>query len=368
MLKIVTLRDFEALLLGASIYAAGGGGDPVYGLKLVKEVFVDKHRALEIVGIDEVGDGYTASVYEVGTIAPNARLKKEVRVSNTVAKALELLRSRLGVEVSIFHPVELGGGNTAVALYAAGLVGIPVLDGDRVGRAAPEIHQDTAILFGKSLAPAIAITPTGNEVLILSYADVDDYEAILRHLSILAGTHVTVIDTLMNVEEAKQVLIMGSLTKCFELGKAVLEARERGAFVPKVVAEHMNGWIVLHGVVKKWSWRNEGGFLQGEMVIEGIEEFKGKTLRSLVKNEHIAAWINGKPIVLPPDILTLVSENGTPILNSKVKEGMEVWAIAAPAPRIWRSRKGLELFGPKRFGIDTEYEPVEKLVRSHGIT
>ncbi|NPA97005.1 MAG: DUF917 domain-containing protein [Crenarchaeota archaeon] len=367
MIKLSSYRDFEALLLGASIYAAGGGGDPVRGLELVKRVFVDRHRALEVLDVDEAGGGCTASVYEVGTVAPSARLRKAARVANTVDRALELLRSRLGVELSTFHPVELGGGNTAVTLYAAGLANLPVLDGDRVGRAAPEIHQDTAILFGKSLAPAVAVTPTGNEVLILSYADVDDYEAMLRNLSILAGTHVTVIDAVMSVEEARRVLIRGSLTKCLELGKAVLEAREKGIFVPRVVAEHMGGWVVMRGIVKSWRWRNEGGFLHGEMVIEGVEEHRGRVLRSLVKNEHIAAWLDGEPLVLPPDILTLLSRDGEPILNSRVVEGMEVWVVAAPAPAVWRSERGLELFGPRRFGIDIEYEPVEVLVRRLGL-
>ncbi len=368
MLRLAKFEDFEALLLGAAIYATGGGGDLEKGLRLVKEVFIDRSKSVEIMDLSELGSSTViASPYDVGTTAPNARLRKPSRVANTVVRALRILRDRLGLEVTAFNPVELGGGNTAVALYAAGLANLPVVDGDRVGRAAPEIHQDTAVLMGRKCTPAVAVTPTGIEVVILDYPDVDDYEALLRYLSILSGTHVTVIDTPMRIDEARNVLIRGSLSKCFELGKKVLEARRRGSFVPRIVAETMNGWIVFHGIVREWRWRNEGGFLVGEMIVEGIDEFQSKVLRSWIKNEHIMVWLDDQPLVMPPDIFTLVSRDGTPILNHVVREGMEVWGIAAPAPAVWRCEEGLKLFGPKHFGFNYDYVPVEKLVRDLGL-
>ena len=368
VLRLARSEDFEALLLGAAIYATGGGGDLERGLLMVKEVFIDRSRVLEVRDVEELdASAFIASPYDVGTIAPSTKLRKAARVSNTVAEALRIFRDRLGVEVMSFNPVELGGGNTAVALYAAGLANLPVVDGDRVGRAAPEIHQDTAVLMDRKCTPSVAVTPTGIEVVILDYPDIDDYEAMLRHLSILSGTHVTVVDTPMRVEEARNVLIRGTLSKCYELGKKVLEARQRGAFVPQIVAETMNGWIVFHGIVREWRWRNEGGFLVGEMIIEGIDEFRGRVLKSWIKNEHIMVWLNDQPLVMPPDLFTLVSRDGNPVLNHMVREGMEVWGVAAPAPAVWRCEEGLKLFGPKHFGFDYDYVPVEKLVRDLGL-
>ncbi|HDI02452.1 MAG TPA: DUF917 domain-containing protein [Ignisphaera sp.] len=367
-LNLRSKEDFEALILGASIYATGGGGDPEHGMYMLKEMFIDRGRELSILDIDELDlDSYIASPYDVGTIAPDAKLKKKAKIANPVAKALNTFRERLGIDLQAFIPVELGGSNTAVALYAAGLANIPAVDGDRVGRAAPEIHQDTAILFNKSAVPAVAVTPTGNEVIVLSYADVDDYEAILRHLSVLAGTHVVVIDTPIKVSEARDIIVRNSLSRCYSLGKKVLEARARGLDPVKIVAEEMNGWIVFKGIVKEWNWKNIGGFLVGDLIIEGIEEFRSSILRSWVKNEHIMVWLNEEPLVMPPDLFTLITKDGEPVLNSKISIGMKVYGIAAPAPSIWRSEKGLELFGPKHFGFDYSYTPVEKLVEKHGI-
>jgi len=88
--------------------------------------------------------------------------------------------------------------------------------------------------------------------------------------------------------------------------------------------------------------------------------------RSWIKNEHIMAFLNDKPIVMPPDLIIVMDSNG-PVTNDKVKVGEEVAVIGAPAPGIWRSEKGLELFGPRHFGFNFEYVPVEELVKRHGV-
>lgn len=78
-------------------------------------------------------------------------------------------------------------------------------------------------------------------------------------------------------------------------------------------------------------------------------------------------WIDNEPLVMPPDLFILLDENGMPITNTILKENMRVVAIAAPAPDIWRTPRGLELFGPKHFGFNYEYVPVEKLVIERGV-
>ena len=369
VVKLKCREDFESLLLGATIYATGGGGDPKRGMMMVKEVFLDKGRELLIYDVEELnGNEYIVSPYFLGSAAPKVKVRKEVRINNPIARALEIYMKKLNMKVGAFIPVELGGGNTAVALYAAGLVGLPVVDGDRVGRAAPEVHQDTIVLFSRSMTPAVTVTPTGNELVILGYADIDDYEAILRHLSILAGSHTLVLDAPIRASEAKEVVIRGSLSKCLELGRKVIEAKRKGVDVAKVAAEAMNGWIIFKGAISKWIWRSEGGFLLGELEIEGTDEYKGRVLRSWIKNEHIMVWIDSEPVVMPPDLFTLITDKGDPLINRNLEVGLKVTGIAAPAPKIWRTSKGLELFGPKHFGFKYDYVPVEKLVEKHAIT
>ena len=41
---------------------------------------------------------------------------------------------------------------------------------------------------------------------------------------------------------------------------------------------------------------------------------------------------------------------------------MKVTVIAAPGPEEWKTPKGFEVVGPRHFGFNYDYIPVEKLV------
>jgi hypothetical protein len=43
-----------------------------------------------------------------------------------------------------------------------------------------------------------------------------------------------------------------------------------------------------------------------------------------------------------------------------LRYGMRVAVIAFPCSEKWRTPKGLELVGPRYFGYDTDYVPVEE--------
>jgi DUF917 family protein len=121
--------------------------------------------------------------------------------------------------------------------------------------------------------------------------------------------------------------------------------------------------LIFKGAVEKHEWRDEKGFLFAEVTLKGSDRWKGKSLRSWIKNEHIFAWIDENPAVMPPDLIIFLDENGYGITNDMLKQGLQVSVLAAKAPDVWRLPKGLEFFGPKHFGFDQSYVPVEELVR-----
>jgi hypothetical protein len=125
----------------------------------------------------------------------------------------------------------------------------------------------------------------------------------------------------------------------------------------------MHGWKIFEGIVDKFTWRDEGGFLKGEIFIKGIGKYKDNTIKSWIMNEHIMVFLNDKPIVMPPDSFALIKDDLTPITNTNLKEGMKVIGIASKAFEIWRNKEGLKYFGPKHFGFDYEYVPVEDLIK-----
>jgi DUF917 family protein len=72
--------------------------------------------------------------------------------------------------------------------------------------------------------------------------------------------------------------------------------------------------------------------------------------------------VDQKPAVMPPDLIIFLDSDGYGITNDTLKQGLEVSVLAARAPQVWRTPKGLEFFGPKHFGFEYTYVPVEKLV------
>jgi DUF917 family protein len=210
--------------------------------------------------------------------------------------------------------------------------------------------------------PSVIATETGNVVVIEMYADIDDYEAMARYISALAGRFAAAVDTPMVKDVAKKVIVSNTISKCIKIGKSIRESKAKGENPVEAIVEVLHGWRIFEGVVRRYTWKDEGGFLVGEAFVEGLNQWKGHVLKSWIKNEHIMVWRDNNPIVMPPDLVSFILDSGEAITNTDLREGVKVHAVAAKAPDVWRTMKGLELFGPKRFGFNINYVPVENLV------
>jgi hypothetical protein len=54
--------------------------------------------------------------------------------------------------------------------------------------------------------------------------------------------------------------------------------------------------------------------------------------------------------------------NGNPITNNALAKDLKVYVIGFRAHNIFRTEKGLEVLGPKHFGFDIEYTPIENVI------
>jgi len=103
--------------------------------------------------------------------------------------------------------------------------------------------------------------------------------------------------------------------------------------------------------------------------MSGTGPYAGHTYRVWVKNENIVSWLDGKPDVMSPDLMyNLDPKTGWAISGGGLggyPMGAEVVMVgrAALAPGF-RSAKGLELFGPRHFGFDFDYKPIEDVLKS----
>ena len=362
-MKELKEEELKDMIIGCTVLGTGGGGDPEEGWKMVKKV-LDQGKRIKMLSLDELPeDAIVAVPYFVGSIAPGLEIKKKIKIQDPIKVAFERMEEYLGKKIDAVVASELGGGNTAVALNIAARLSLPIVDGDLLGRAAPELHQCTVHIFDVPMYPSVIVTETGDMVIVEQYADIDDYESIARYLSVLGGRFSAVVDTPMSVKVAKNPIVEGTLSLGIEVGKAIREARKNKKDAVDAVVRALSGWKIFEGVVKKYEWKNENGFLKGEVEVTGIGEYESHILKSWIMNEHIIAWIDEKPILMPPDLLMFLQDDGEPITNTELKEGMKINAIVAKAPEKWRLPKGIQYFGPRKFGFDYDYVPVEELLK-----
>ncbi len=362
MLEVSSIEQVEDFVRGATILGTGGGGDPGEGFKLLEKV-LSEGRKIKLVSLSEIDrDSIIVVPYYVGTIAPDAKTKKPVKIEEPIKVAFREMEHLLGVKISAVLSSELGGFNASLALYMGAYMDLPIVDGDLLGRAAPELHQCTVHIFGIPMYPSVIVSETGNKVIVYEYSDIDDYEAIARYLSVLSGRFVAVVDTPLKIVDAEKAVIKETMSMCLRIGEAVRLARIRKIDPVEEVRKILDGWKIFEGIVESYQYRDEKGFLRGEALVRGVGKWSGKKLKTWIMNEHLMAWINDKPIVMAPDLIMFLDDEGEGITNSILREGRKVNVLASRAPKIWRTRDGLKYFSPRKFGFDIDYVPVEELV------
>jgi uncharacterized protein len=363
-MKNLSKIEIEDLIIGATILGVGGGGSPDDGLRSLIEQY-DRGKKLTIASLDEFDQGdRIASPYFVGSVAPSQPKKNITKVvDDPIARAFKLLEKRVSQKIAGTIATEIGGGNTAASLAIAAKLGIPMVDGDLMGRAGPELHQSTVHIFSFSMAPSAIVSETGNEFVVERYAAIDDYEALARYASVISGGHVAVADCPLLVSDAKRCVIQGTITQCIGIGRARRESNELGKDPVEAVAGKLsNGKRIFEGRVSEYSWKDEKGFLLGEAHLSGTGKYEGKKLRSWIMNEHIMCWIDDKPAVMPPDLIMFLDPTtGLGITSDKLKKSMQVVVAGSSINKMWRNEKGLALFGPKHFGFEYDYVPFERI-------
>ena len=82
------------------------------------------------------------------------------------------------------------------------------------------------------------------------------------------------------------------------------------------------------------------------------------------QNENLCASVDGKILATAPDLICLVdTETFIPVTTDGLKYGKRVLVVGLKCYPMWRTPKGIELVGPRYFGIDADYIPVEERVK-----
>ncbi len=357
----------EDILTGCAVLGCGGGGKYAEGLARVSAE-LETGRAFRLLPVAELGDDeWVASPYGIGSLAPQsdedrARFAGLPRAKeDNVEASFRRLSRFLNRSFVAVVAGELGPWSTAAALSTAARLGIPLLDADRVGRATPEATQDSVLVAGLSNLPLAAVSAFGDSLILEKVARDSRIEDLLRALSVASAGDLGVTDAALSGLEIRRsgALIVGTISKARALGQAVRQSVAAGTDPVAALLATVPGYRLFQGAVLECPWRDEAGFLVGEVLIAGRGEFAASRYRIRFKNENIVAWKDDAVSVLPPDLISVVdSGTAVAIANPEFEPGRLVTVLGFPAPALWRTPAGLRVFGPAHFGLAEAYRPL----------
>jgi DUF917 family protein len=347
----IEAADIADLARGAAILGTGGGGDPYIGQLMALEA-LQVSGPVELVAPDSLpADAQILPVAMMG--APTVMVEKLPSVDQFVV-AVNALGQYLGVKPTHIACMEAGGVNSTIPIVAAAELGLPLIDGDFMGRAFPELQMVTATLFGIPATPMSITDDKGNAGIFKTVSNLWA-EKLARVVTVEMGAASIISLYPMRGDQAREAAVAGTLSLCVELGRAVTKARAAHTDPVAAVAEVLGGRLIHTGKVVDVVRRTTAGFARGEAKLAGLDKNADTMLTLNFQNEHIIATREGTVLATAPDLLVCLDiDTGEPITTEAMRFGHRIALIAAPCDSRWHSPHGIELVGPRYFGYDLD--------------
>ena len=161
----------------------------------------------------------------------------------------------------------------------------------------------------------------------------------------------------------KSIAVPGGVSRALAVGRAIREAVARGQDPVAAAARALDGWVLFRGRVVRKEWESRDGYMLGTTTVEGEAGDAGHTLRIWFKNENHVTWRDGRGWVVSPDlIMVLDAASGEPYTNTALLEGASVGVVGARADSKLRTARAVAGLGPRHYGYDLEYTPIETLM------
>ena len=369
-MKILKKQNLVDILYGCAILGTGGGGSLEKGLELIDKALA-KGKTFKLVDFSEVpDDAWIATPYMCGSVSPSTpELEALYADLPTLTEpepflAYRALEAYFGKDFYGIISTELGGGNTAEAFYVAALLDRFILDADPAGRSVPELQHSTYHLYDLPIYPLACANQFGDTAVLTHVVNDQRAEALVRAMAVASKNRIGVVDHPAQAKDLKGAVIQGAISQAWEIGKVFRKAKENNELAAPQIARAADGFMLFKGRVSNNQYDTVDGFTVGDVYIEGEGDYSGSQFRIWYKNEHLMSWRDEQVDVTAPDLICVFNDDeNVPIMNPYFTEGMNVSVIGLPAPLQWRTKRGVEVLGPRHFGFDIDYRPIEEIHR-----
>ncbi|WP_079535428.1 DUF917 domain-containing protein [Phoenicibacter congonensis] len=357
-MRKIEIPEIEDIATGAALLGAGGGGDPYVG-KLVAMGAVQEMGPVTLLDPDEVPD--EALIIPIAMMGAPTVLAEKAIGGTEYKKLFDMVSKFFGEEIFAFMPMEAGGVNSMLPIAASARLNLPMVDVDGMGRAFPELQMVTFTIGGIKATPMALVDEKGNSCIFETITN-KWTEELARAVTMSCGGSVSVSLYPMTGKQMKDFGVRGIVTRSEKLGRAIRTIKDSKDKTPE---EHFldlsQGHKLFKGKIADVLRETRSGFNFGKVVLEGIGEFKGHEAFVEFQNENLTATADGKILATTPDLISLVDvETFIPITTDALKYGKRVMVVGLECFHLWRTKEGLELVGPRYFGVDTDYIPIEE--------
>jgi len=358
-LRTIGIQEIEDIALGAALLGAGGGGDPYVG-KLVAMGAVKECGPVTLLDPEEVPDD--ALVVPIAMMGAPTVLGEKGIGGSEYQTLYNMVSQFFGKKIYAFMPIEAGGVNSMLPIAACARLGLPLVDCDGMGRAFPELQMVTFTIGGMSATPMALTDEKGNSVIFETITN-KWTEELARAVTMSCGGSVSVSLYPMTGAQMKAYSVKNIVTRSQKLGEAIRTVKNCADDVTP--EEHFlqfsEGYKLFKGKIADVLRETRGAFNFGKVMLEGIGECKGHQAYVEFQNENLTATVDGEILATTPDLICLVdTETFTPVTTDALKYGKRVLVIGLKCFEMWRTPAGIDLVGPRYFGCDTDYIPLEE--------
>ncbi|KAK0434338.1 hypothetical protein EV421DRAFT_2011351 [Armillaria borealis] len=376
---IISEIDLEWIMIGCYILGTGGGGTPYPHFIKCREL-LRKGAVMKVISPDDLMDD---AVVATGGGKGSPAVGIEKLSGDEMMHSQRVLYAQVGYQPTATIALEIGGGNGLQGLFlgASCNMNLPTVDGDWMGRAYPVGWQITPVVWGgdkPQFIPQVICDGNGNTMIFLEGTTEKLVERAFRAALSELGSHVACARGPITGAKTKAYAVHHTVSLSWRIGRAVALCRAKNVidYVSEAIISEAGGpesaKVLFKGKVVQVERRTVKGHLFGEITIKAADVsgsgngFSG-SMKIPFKNENLVAKIvteDGAEEVVAsvPDLICVCdAANGGAIGTPEYKYGLLVVVIGIQASDKWTAiPRGIEIGGPRAFGIDIDYKALGK--------
>ncbi len=345
--------NLRSLARGCAILGAGAGGDTDLGVVMAQHAIAE-HGPVQIVTLGELEDA--AWIMPCGMVGAPAVAPGRIWSGDEGAELRATLEELHDAPVHALMCFGIGGANGLLPVGWAARCGLPLVDGDGMGRAFSQLHQQAMHVAGVSAGPGVLTDGRGNTIVLRA---ADDHWAarLARDIAHSLGGVCAASLYVMTAERARGAIVEGSISLALALGEKL-----RSGGIDRALAameESLGAVLLIEGKVVELDrdGEHEGGGTFA--VVQGMGTDAGRHLRVELQDGFLVALEDGAVCASVPDMICLLAmDTGVPIASEALHRGQAVAVVAAPGPALWRTPRGMEAVGPRAFGYEIDHVPL----------